>query len=165
MTSVTMNRFFTMPAASHMSSLRGLSSSLPLPMRALLAQHVGVQREGVIVADGVHAADAGKDALASAAKARHDVVGGRTEADDPIRMGGLGIDAYRRAVRRVAQIDQVRGVAVVVDDANAVVNRICYQRAELLLVAAVMGAVGNDNGDDDRQLRRSAGSNNPPAGE
>ena len=90
---------------------------------------------------------AGQDALASAAEARHHMMRHRAETDHEIGLGRRAVDGDRRAVRRGAEIDKVFRFAVVVLDLDAVVDRVGHERAQLLLVAADVRAVGNDDGD------------------
>lgn len=111
------------------------------------AQLRRVEREGVVVEDGLAPADARQDALASAAEARHHMMRHRAETDHEVGLGRRAVDGDRRAVRRGAEIDKVFRFAVVVLDLDAVVDRVGHERAQLLLVAADVRAVGNDDGD------------------
>ena len=70
----------------------------------------------------------------------------RAETDHEIGLGRRAVDGDRRAVRRGAEIDKVLGLAVVVLDLDAVVDRVGHERAQLLLVAADVRAVCHDNG-------------------
>ena len=71
----------------------------------------------------------------------------RAETDHEVGLGRRAVDGDRRAVRRGAEIDKVFRFAVVVLDLDAVVDRVGHERAQLLLVAADVRAVGNDDGD------------------
>ena len=109
----------------------------------------------MIVADAVHCADAGENALAAAAEARHHVMRTRAEADHLVRVRRNRIDLHARSVRRNADIDQIRRGAIVIHDLNAIENRVRHQRAQFLLVAAQMRAVCDQNRD---LLVRNAGA-------
>ena len=113
------------------------------------AQARGIERIGVVMTDAVHRADAGKDALAAAAETGHHMMRTRAQADHLVRARGLGVDAHVRAVRRRADGNEIRRVAVMVDDADAVENRVGHKRAQLVFIAAIVRAVGNEN----RQVR------------
>ena len=85
-------------------------------MAGLRAQLRRVKRKGVVVEDGLAAADARQDALAPAAEACHHMMRHRAETDHEIGLGRRAVDGDRRAVRRGAEIDKVLGLAVVVLD-------------------------------------------------
>ena len=98
----------------------------------------------MVLLDGLHGGDAGQDALASAAEARHHVLGGRAQSNH--------LAAHRQRVHHHigapaggAQINKVVGQAVVVHHPHPVIDRIGHQRAQLGLVAADVGAVGHQN--------------------
>ena len=109
------------------------------------AQRLGVQRIGMVVADGLKTADAGEDALASAAEARHDMMRARAEADDKIGRRDGFIEPDGRIVRGRAEVDKVLCLTIVVLHAHLVKNTVCHQRSEFLLIAASMRTVGNDD--------------------
>ncbi len=98
-----MKRFFTSPAASHISSCSGLPFRTPLPMAGLERSCAASKREGVVVKDGLPAADAGQDAFAAAAEAGHHMMRHRAETDHEIGLGRRAVDGDRRAVGRCAE--------------------------------------------------------------
>ena len=110
------------------------------------AQAGRVECVGVVMADGLHAADAGQYALAPAAEARHDVVRRRAQADHLVRLRRQRVDPDRGIVRGGAQVDQVGRIAIVIDHAHPVEDFVGHQRAQFLLVAAVVRAVGHQDG-------------------
>ena len=111
------------------------------------AQRRGIKGEGVVVEDGLAAADARQDALASAAEARHHMLRHRAETDHKVGLRRCAVDLDLCAVRRGAEIDKVLRLTVVVLDPDALVDRVGHERAQLLLVAAEVRAVGDDDGD------------------
>ena len=130
-----------------MSSCRGLPVRTPFPILGFERSAFRVRRIGVVVANGLKAADAGENALSAAAEARHDMMRARAEADDKIGRRDGFIEPDRRIVRGRAEVDKVLCLAVVVLDTHLVKNTVCHQRSEFLLIAARMRTVGHDDGE------------------
>ena len=126
--------------------IEGIVLHLAVADAGIAHQAGRVQRIGMVVADGLHAADAGQDALASAAEARHNVVGAGAQTDHPVGVGGFGVDPHRGVVGRGTQIHQILRQTVVVHHPHPVVYAVRHQRAQLFFIAAVVSAVGHDDG-------------------
>ena len=101
----------------------------------------------MVVADGIHGAHAGQNALPAAAEARHHMVRARAQTDHPVRVRREGMDPHPRAVGRDADVHQIRREAVVVHHADAIVNTVRHQRTQLGLVAADVRSVRHQNRD------------------
>ena len=127
--------------------VQGIALQNAIAHGGVRAQGCGIQGKGMVVKDGLPAADTGQDALASAAEAGHHMMCCRAEADDHIRQGRSAIDGDRRAVGRCAEVDKILRFAVVVFHGDPVVNGVRHQGAQLRLVAAGMRAVGDHDGD------------------
>ena len=126
--------------------VQGISLQHAVSDLRIRAQRVGIERVGVVVANCLQPAHTGKDALASAAEACHDMMGARAKTDHKIRCRDGMIDPHGRIVRGRAEVDKILCLAVVVFDLHAVKNLGRHQRAQLLLAASQVRAVCHDNG-------------------
>ena len=98
---------------------------------------------GVVVADGFQTADAGKNAFPSTAVAGHHMMGSRAKANYKVCLRHGVVDPHRRFVGRCPEIYKVLCFAVMVFHPDAVIDPVCHQRPQLLLVSTDVGAVGN----------------------